>query len=100
MRYVIEGTWRGYRSSQDGVYHREVYKTNRKASPFIEALKRLHSLPFGDGTALILSVREAKPREKVQEKHGYRQMIRDAVYAEMERTAPADQTKASGGGRE
>jgi predicted kinase len=47
----------------------------------------MYSLPFSDGTALILSVREAKPREKVQEKKSYTKMIQDAVYAEMERSA-------------
>ena len=85
MRYIIEGTWRGYSSSQDHVCHREVYKSNRKVSPFIETLRKLYSIPFSDGTALIVSVREAKPREKVQEKHGYTKFIRDAVYAAMER---------------
>ena len=86
MRYIIEGTWRGYRSSQDHVCHREVYKSSRKGGgPFLETLKELYSIPFSDGTALIVSVREAKPREKVQEKRGYTKFIRDAVYAEMER---------------
>ena len=86
MRYVIEGMWRGYRSLQDHVCHREVYVSRRKQSSFIEALKRIYSLPFSDGTALILSVREAKPREKVVEKHAYTQMIHEAVYAEMDKS--------------
>jgi len=84
MRYIIEGTWRGYRSSQDHVCHREVYKSNRiGGGPFLETLRKMYSIPFSDGTALIVSVSEAKPREKVQEKRGYTEFIRDAVYAAM-----------------
>lgn len=87
-RYIIEGTWRGYRSSQDHVCHREIYKSNRiDGGDFIKTLRGMHSIPFSDGTALIVSVREAKPREKVQEKHGYTQFIKDAVYAEWDRKA-------------
>lgn len=88
MRYVIEGVWNGYRSEQAHCCHREVYTTNRKVSPFLEAIKRIHQLPFSDGTALLLSVREAKPREKVIEKRGYTEMIREAVYAEMDKAKP------------
>lgn len=81
MRYIIEGTWRGYRSSQDHICHRKVYKSNRKnGGPFIEKLREMHSIPFSDGTALIVTVREAKPREKVQEIDGYTRFISDAVW--------------------
>ncbi len=94
MRYVIEGTWRGYRSSQDHVCHREIYKSNRKGGgPFLDVLRKMYSIPFSDGTALIVSVREAKPREKIQEKISYRTLIRDACYAEM------DKQVSVGGGR-
>ncbi len=90
MRYVIEGTWRGYRSSQDHVCHREVYKSNRAdGGPFLATLCKMYSIPFSDGTALIVSVREAKPREKVIEKHGYTKFIRDAVYAAQDAERPA-----------
>jgi hypothetical protein len=82
VRYIIEGTWRGYRSSQDHVCHREIYKTNCKDSVrFIQALRKIHSLSFSDGTALILRVREAKPCEKVEQKLSYCEFIRDGVYA-------------------
>ena len=87
MRYIIEGEWRGYRSSQDHVCHREVYKSGRKVSLFIETLRRMHSIPFSDGTALIVTVHEAKPREKVKEIHGYTDFIRKAVYAEMDKVS-------------
>ena len=97
MRYIIEGEWTGYRSSQQHVCHREVYKSNKKVSKYIEAVKRIFSIPFSDGTSLLLSVREAKPREKVQEKLGYTTLIRDAVYKEMDKisgaAAPAKATK-------
>ena len=93
MRYVIEGTWRGYRSSQDHVCHREVYKSNRQGGgPFIQTLSKMYSIPFSDGTALIVSVREAKPREKVKEKHGYTSFIRDAVYKEQENRCARDES--------
>ena len=80
-RYIIEGTWTGYNTSQERVCHREVYKTHRRVttSPFLEAIRRLHAIKFTDNTLLLLSVREAKPREKVQEIHGYTSLIRKAV---------------------
>jgi hypothetical protein len=79
MRYVIEGEWSGYRSSQQRVVHREVYVSHRKISPFIEDVRKIHAIQFTDGTSLVLSVREAKPREKVEEKLSYRELIRDAI---------------------
>ena len=92
MRYVIEGHWRGYRVSQDHCCHREVYSTNRaNGGPFIETLRKIYQIPFSNGTALQIHVREAKPREKVEVKLGYREMIRDAVYARMD----ADKAKAA-----
>jgi hypothetical protein len=59
MRYVLEGVWRGYWPSQDQVVHREVISKQRYAR-----LKDVHSLPFSDGTALLLHIQPAKPREK------------------------------------
>lgn len=81
MRYVIEGTWTGYNSSQERVCHREVYRSNRRiaTNPFLEAIKRLGAIKFTDNTLLLLTVREAKPREKIQEIHGYTSLIRKAV---------------------
>jgi len=79
MRYIIEGTWTGYNSSQERVVHREVYKTYRKDSPFLKAIREIRSILFTDNTRLLLNVREAKPREKVQEIRGYVSLIRKAV---------------------
>jgi hypothetical protein len=80
-RYIIEGEWTGYTSSQRRVCHREVYKTSRTItkSPFLEAIRRIGAILFTDNTSLILHIREAKPREKVQEIHGYTKLIRKAV---------------------
>ena len=78
-RYVIEGEWSGYHSGQRRVCHREVYKTRRKVSPFIESVRKIHAITFTDGTCLSLSVREAFPREKVQEIKGYTSLIMEAV---------------------
>jgi hypothetical protein len=74
-RFVLEGTWRGYRSSQDHVCHREVC-TEKKA----EWAKRQHSIPFSDGTCLLLSARPALPREHVVLKPGYTSLIADYFY--------------------
>jgi hypothetical protein len=73
-RFVIEGTWTGYTSSQQRICHVEV-TTNKKR---VERLRRLHKIVYTDGTALLIHIREAKPREKVKEILSYRSMIRDA----------------------
>ena len=75
MRYVIEGTWSGYTSNQRRVAHRTVERSQKQA----EAIKALGSITYTDGTALWLDVREAQPRERVQEIHGYDSLIRDCV---------------------
>jgi hypothetical protein len=82
IRFVIEGEWSGYRSGQRRVVHREVYKSYRKGGgEFIETLRKIPSIGYTDGTSLSLNVREAKPREKVEQILGYRSLIRDAVYS-------------------
>lgn len=73
MRWIIEGTWSGYTSSQSRVVHRRV--TSRKAQA--EFWKKLHGITYTDGTSLFLSTRETKPREKVKELHGYDELVRD-----------------------
>lgn len=75
-RYVIEGEWDGYSSSQRRVVHREVLTGSPK---YIEKFKALKTFRYTDGTHLSITVREAKPREKVQEILGYKTMIHDAV---------------------
>ena len=60
-RHVIEGTWSGYRASQEHVVHR-VVTTNKS---LINWVKRIQTITFTDGTYLYLAVREAKLRERV-----------------------------------
>ena len=73
-RFVLEGEWTGYTSSQSRVVHREVVTGKR-----VEALKNLHTIIYTDGTSLLLHLREAKPREKVQEVKSYTSLINDAL---------------------
>ena len=72
-RYVLEGTWTGYVSRQSRVVHREVISKDRA-----ERLKDLHKIVYTDGTALLISIREAKYRERVDEDFSYRELVRDA----------------------
>ena len=76
-RHVIEGLWRGYRSSQDRVVHREVTTSPAK----IAWAKKTFCIRYTDGTTLELSVRECKPHERVELKLGYRELINDCFYA-------------------
>jgi hypothetical protein len=73
MRYVLEGEWTGYRSSQQRVVHREVISAKRA-----ERLKGLHAILYTDGTKLLIHVRESKPRERVEPVLSYRELISDA----------------------
>lgn len=72
-RFVLEGEWTGYRSSQARISHREII-TEKRADFF----RRLHKIVFTDGTALILFVRPAVPRENVVPLRGYSDLIHDA----------------------
>ena len=71
VRYVIEGEWSGYSSGQRRVVHREV--TDRAARA--DWCRRAGCILYTDGTRLDLTVREAKPRERVTEIHGYTSLI-------------------------
>jgi len=72
MRYVLEGEWSGYRSSQRRICHRTVIKR-------IEKYKDLTSIRFTDGTTLDLSIHKCKPRERVKEIRGYDKLIADCI---------------------
>ena len=77
-RFVIEGVWSGYRSSQQRVVHRTVHKGNRKA---LRAwVEKTQGIRYTDGTMLYLTVRDCKPREKVQEIKGYVSLIADCAH--------------------
>lgn len=71
-RYVLEGEWSGYRSSQRRIVHREVI-SEKRAKDF-----KLSSIEYSDGTRLDIYVRPAKPRERVSAINGYSSLIRKA----------------------
>ena len=85
-RYIIEGEWSGYPSGQRRVCHRTVHKAPfKKLRAWVE---KTRSISFTDGTELLLTVRDCKPRERVQEIHRYDSLINlcafydvDSVYA-------------------
>lgn len=69
-RYVLEGKW-GYRSYQRRVVHREVIDAKRA-----DRLRPLHAIVFTDNTSLLINIREAKSRERVETMHQYNDLIR------------------------
>jgi hypothetical protein len=77
-RFVIEGTWNGYRSSQRRIVHRTVHKGSEKKLRAWVAANRF--INYTDGTSLVLDVRDCKPREKVQVLNGYGKLIRDCCF--------------------
>lgn len=77
-RYVLEGLWRGYSSSQDHVVHRQIVPANQKK--FVAWCEKTFCIRYTDGTTLELSIRPAAFREKVTEKKGYTSLIRDCFY--------------------
>jgi hypothetical protein len=77
-RFVIEGEWSGYRSSQRQVAHRMVYSAARKK---LRAwAEKNHAIRYTDGTCLYITVRDCKPRERVQEIRGYESLIEDCAF--------------------
>jgi hypothetical protein len=70
----LEGTWRGYSSNMDRVVHREVVPGERRK--YLAWLQKTFCILYTDGTTLELHVREALPRERVEEKHSYGELIR------------------------
>lgn len=74
-RFIIEGEWSGYTSGQRRVVHRQVYPASRK---LLRAwVEKTRGIQYTDGTMLYLSVRDAKPRERVKEIRGYTELIED-----------------------
>ena len=77
-RFIIEGEWSGYRSSQQRIVHRTVHKaTFTKLRAWAE---KTHAIYYTDGTALYIKVRDCKPRERVQQIPGYVSLINDCAY--------------------
>ena len=75
-RYVIEGVWGGYTSSQRKICHRTVTDRIRE----VEHFQEVSGVLFTDGTIMYLSVRPCQPRERVPEIHGYDSLLRDIFY--------------------
>ncbi|WP_029581986.1 hypothetical protein [Bradyrhizobium sp. URHD0069] len=72
-RFILEGEWSGYTSSQQRVVHREIINNKRA-----ERLRQLHKIVYTDGTSLMIRVREAEYREKIKLINSYGELIRDA----------------------
>lgn len=78
--FMLEGTWRGYRSSQDHVCHREYFSaTGARGKAFLEWLRKTHAIDFTDGTALLLSVTDVG-RKALPERLGYKELIHDCFF--------------------
>jgi hypothetical protein len=77
-RFVVEATWSGYHSGQSRVCHRSVETYWR------EAYEALHSHSFSDGTYMTITVRDAKPRERVLPIYGYQQLLRELAFKKYE----------------
>lgn len=72
MRYILEGKWSGYCSSQQRVVHRTVI-SERRAKQIGDA--QLTGILYTDGTWLHLCCRPAKPRERVDVMDSYSSLI-------------------------
>lgn len=77
-RFIIEGEWSGYMSGQRRIVHRTVH--TRSYKKLREWAEKTHAISYTDGTCLMLTVRDCKPREKVQQIHGYDSLIRDCAH--------------------
>jgi hypothetical protein len=77
MRFIIEGEWTGYQSSQQRIVHRQVYPAGfYRLRAWAEKTNAIH---YTDGTSLLISVRDTKPRERVKEMRGYTELIEDCA---------------------
>lgn len=72
-RFIVEAVWSGYAGSQRRVVHRTVETLFRAGYENV----RWHQ--FSDGTGMSISVRDAKPRERVEQITGYSALLRDAA---------------------
>ena len=73
QRFVVEAEWSGYHSNQRRVCHRTV------ETLFRVGYESIGTLMFSDGTYLTVTVRDAKPREKVQQIHSYDELLHAAA---------------------
>jgi len=75
MRWLVSGMWSGYVSAQTREVHRETIEDRTLA----DAIQKLGSIRFTDGTLLYLFVREMGRGERVNTLNGYGRLIRDCV---------------------
>ena len=72
---MIEGTWLGYRSSQDQIIFRAFYPKK-----FTDQVSKICPvITFTDGTRLLLTISDAKPSKKRKVIHNYEDLIRRCV---------------------
>lgn len=91
-RFIIEGTWSGYTSSQSRVVHRTVHSPSwKKLRAWADAA---HGICYTDGTMLYLTVRDCKPRERVHQIKGYDSLIMDCYYANVNSVAALQRVRA------
>jgi hypothetical protein len=92
-RFVIDGEWSGYRSEQQRVVHRSVHAGSfKKLRAWV---KKTRAIRYTDGTSLYLTVRDCKPRERVKEILGYKSLIADCSFYDVDSVqALADKTRA------
>ncbi len=74
QKFMIEGEWTGYRSSQQRIVHRH-YTTSKAEAEGVKAIG--YGITFDDGTSLLLTVKEVSGRGLPKEIHGYNSLIYD-----------------------
>lgn len=80
-RFIIEGVWTGYTSAQQRVVHRTVHSGSwKKLRAWAE---KTHAIRYTDGTSLLLTVRDAKPRERVLEIRNYALLISQCCFRDV-----------------
>ena len=96
VRFIIEGEWSGYRSDPRRIVHRTVHPaTSKKLRAWAE---KDRSILYTDGTLLYLRVRYCKPRERIEEIHGYDSLIRDCQFYDVDSVNALQAKLREGGG--
>jgi len=90
-RFILEGEWTGYVSRQAKIVHRTVHNDSERK--FKAWAKKTNSIRYTDGTCLILSMRDCKPRERVAVINGYNSLIKDCFYKNVDSVAALKEAK-------
>lgn len=84
-RFIVEGEWTGYNCSQQRIVHRQVYPGHwKQLRAWVE---KTHAIRYSDGTMLVLTVRDCKPRERVKEIKSYTKLIEDCAWHDVSSAA-------------